>query len=56
MMPLETFQVKADNTCDICGACCTEQLYEFRCYKKKATNETMPQRLLNLNRLLGYPF
>lgn len=29
------YAVREDNTCDICGASCTEELYEFRCYKRE---------------------
>ena len=28
MHPMRNFKVKADNTCDVCGASCEETLYE----------------------------
>lgn len=39
MTPLPRFEHDEDNTCDICGACCLEVLYEFRCYRRRAQNE-----------------
>lgn len=35
MEPLAPFKQAADNTCDICGASCSEVLYEFRCYRRR---------------------
>lgn len=34
MDPLPKFEQAVDNTCDICGASCSEVLYEFRCYRR----------------------
>jgi hypothetical protein len=35
MEELPPFKHKEDNTCDVCGAACTEALYEFRCYLRR---------------------
>ena len=32
MAPLEQYAQKKDNTCDVCGAHCTEVLHRMRCY------------------------
>ncbi len=32
------YQAKKDNTDNVCGASCTETLYEFRCYPRAQRN------------------
>jgi len=41
MAAVPQFPRREDNTCDICGASCTEELYEFRCVARRGRGETM---------------
>ena len=45
MMECPKFDIKEDNTCDVCGACCTEVLYEFRCYKREVGASNFQRKL-----------
>lgn len=35
MTPVRAYQNRRDNTCDVCGASCVEELYKFRCWKRR---------------------
>ena len=46
MMPIQRFEQREDNSCDICGTICTETLFEFRILEKKNKGQYIWRRML----------
>eukprot|EP00930_Biecheleria_cincta_P037597 TRINITY_DN25823_c0_g1_i1.p1 TRINITY_DN25823_c0_g1~~TRINITY_DN25823_c0_g1_i1.p1 ORF type:complete len:2603 (-),score=588.26 TRINITY_DN25823_c0_g1_i1:172-7914(-) len=47
MVPAERYEMRDQNTCDVCGLTCTEELYEFRCYERKTIGHDCHDRRLH---------
>ena len=54
MEPIGKLALREDNTCDICGACCEETLYLYRCYARTRLGEKCVGHNRGLNLSLAY--
>ena len=54
MQPIGKLALREDNTCDICGACCEETLYLYRCYARTRPGERCDGHNRGLDPSLAY--
>jgi len=54
MVQVTGYEANEQNRCDICGGVATEEIYEFRCYRRRSIKEMLPVEDRALSPFISY--